>query len=63
MTFHLPAFQSPVLYDMANSYIEMNLKIVDEEGNLPDSSVYTVGFVNNILHSLFSDVKLIINGT
>ena len=62
ITFQIPAFQSASLIDLGASYLEMNVKIVDEKGKLPDPSVYTVGMVNNVLHSLFSDVKLIING-
>ena len=62
ITFSLPPFANPTLWDLGNSYIEMTFKIVDEDGNIPDSSTYTVGFINNVLHSLFSDVKLYLNG-
>ena len=62
ITFSLPPFSNPTLWDLGNSYLEMTLKIVDEDGKVPDAEEYVVGFVNNALHSLFSDVKLIING-
>ena len=62
ITFSLPSFSNPTLWDLGNSYLEMSLKIVDEDGKIPDAETYVVGFVNNALHSLFSDAKLIING-
>ena len=62
ITFSLPAFPSATLWDLGNSYLEMTLKIVDADGNVPKAEKYLVGFINNTLHSLFSDVKLYLNG-
>ena len=62
ITFNLPPYSGNSLYDLSNSYIEMKLRIVDSDGNLPNPSEYVVGLINNSLQSLFSDVKLILNG-
>ena len=62
ITFSLPAFSNSTIWDLGNSYIELSLKIVDEQGNPPDAETYIIGFVNNVLKSLFEDIKLYLNG-
>jgi len=48
--------------DLANSYLHIKVKIVKENGN--DLAVTDgVGPVNNLLHSLFSQVDVSLNGT
>jgi len=48
--------------DLANSFLHVKVKIVRANGNELDAAD-TVGPVNNLLHSLFSQVDVSLNGT
>ena len=54
--------QSNVYYfDLSKSTVKLKVRIVTEEGT-PIDEDHKVAFVNNILHTLFNKVDLIING-
>ena len=62
VNFSLPMFATPSVYDLKNSYLEVGLKIVGEDGELPPISDI-VAPVNNVLHSMFKNVEVYFNDT
>lgn len=59
--FNLERYDAANVYQIQNTYIEARIKIVKEDGStLPTK---TVGPINNVLHSLFSSVRLTVNDT
>ena len=62
INFSLPMFATPTVYDLKQSYLEIGLKIVDEDGELPGLDTIICP-VNNALHSLFKNVEVYFNDT
>ena len=59
ITFNLPSFSSATFYDMSSLLVEMTVKIVDENGNIPAKSVRIANICG--ASSFFSDVKIYLN--
>jgi|688.fasta_scaffold588173_2 hypothetical protein len=60
--FNLERFGASNLYLIQETYVEANFVIVKPDGSLPDTAK-VVGVVNNVLHSAFESVRLLINDT
>ena len=58
--FLLSRFEAGNLYLLADACLEVSCAIVKANGSVPDPNK-TVGPVNNLLHSLFHSVRLVIN--
>ena len=58
--FHIP-YTNPYYLDLSKSTIRLKVRIVREDGT-PIDKDDKVAFVNNILHTLFNKVDLVING-
>lgn len=58
--FNLDKYDAANLWQIQETYCEATIQILKANGDLPAASS-TVSIVNNILHSLFDSVRLIIN--
>ena len=58
--FTLSRFEAGNLYLLADTCLEVSCVILKANGQLPDPDK-TVGTCNNLLHSLFHSVRLLIN--
>jgi hypothetical protein len=58
--FNLDRYDAANVYQIQETYVEVNVSIVKSDNSLPSQNK-TVGTVNNLLHSLFESVRIIIN--
>jgi hypothetical protein len=58
--FNLDRYDAANVYLIQDTNIEVNVKITKENGSLPDKTKL-VSVANNVLHSMFESVRLIIN--
>jgi len=58
--FNLDRYDAANVYLIQETYVEVNVSIIKGVNDLP-STDKTVGTVNNLLHSLFESVRIIVN--
>jgi len=61
IAFDFDKLEYPYCYEISSLLLSVKFKIVDENGALPQPTDNVVG-INNMLHSLFTNVVLSING-